>query len=262
MTTSSMADVPAELQTSRLAAERAGIISSCSKPMEERTGRHGPCVLVACASAWRRVRWRRAVSVAASVSLHRLWQHREPCPALEVLNKAHGTYALFLEAMAEAAGSEADFRRVATTSVRGRDAPVDVVRTTWPRSSGLVRSDESCRMTQAPWRPSWVRWSLGTRTSWALGFMRVRRHAREHRFIAYSLLLVGRRNGLPRDPLPRFGRSSTRSPSRSSRSRWRCSFGDAKGSLVHRTFAAPGPAQVAMGWTNLRRRTTGFPSSS
>ena len=45
---------------------------------------------------------------------------------LEELNKAHGTYALFLEATAEAAGSEADFRKVATTPVRGRDAPVNV----------------------------------------------------------------------------------------------------------------------------------------
>ncbi len=45
---------------------------------------------------------------------------------LEGLNKAHGTSALFLEATAEAAGSEAEFRKVATTPVRGRDAPVEV----------------------------------------------------------------------------------------------------------------------------------------
>lgn len=45
---------------------------------------------------------------------------------LEVLNKEHGTSALFVEATAQAVGSDVEFRRVATTPVRGRDQPVDV----------------------------------------------------------------------------------------------------------------------------------------
>ncbi|WP_136657750.1 adenylate/guanylate cyclase domain-containing protein [Nitratireductor sp. XY-223] len=45
---------------------------------------------------------------------------------LEALNKEHGTRAMFLQATADAAGSEFAFREVAATPVRGRSNPVNV----------------------------------------------------------------------------------------------------------------------------------------